>query len=359
LLWIGAATGAAKLYGLGQLHGLKSAVSYINSHGGMAGHQINLVLSDDGSDPTTAVTHLLNYLSTHPAPNAVWAGSESDETGALLPVLAQKKVFGYAQTDGPRLLESNAGAKYPYQFNPGGPPTLADQTAAAWFASEHFHKVGILQEQLDFTASETPVIAGLLHKEGIATAVATFGPTLTDVTPEVAALKSDGADALFVEVLGPADGYALLGRAKLGWAVPVLGDEAFAAIDATKLVPAADLKQVSILADRAAPASANYPAVKLFKSYMDPTGGVGGDGISSEAAAWDSTMTVYTAAKQANAITTPALAQAMDNLQTTVEPYYVTVHAEQFNSNTHEDAAATPADYTVIPAGPFVDGQVQ
>jgi hypothetical protein len=81
------ATGAGKLYGLGQLHGLKEAVAYANSHGGMAGHPIQLILSDDGTDPTTPVNKL---LSSNGAPDAVWAGSESDETGALLPVLAHQ-----------------------------------------------------------------------------------------------------------------------------------------------------------------------------------------------------------------------------------------------------------------------------
>jgi branched-chain amino acid transport system substrate-binding protein len=358
LLWIGAATGPFKLYGLGQLHGLKEAVAYVNSHGGMAGHPIKLILKDDGSDATTAVSDLISYVASNGAPNAVWAGSESTETGALLPVLAQKKIFGYAQTDGPHLLQANASAKYPYQFNPGGTVSIGYATAASWFKAHNIHKVGILQEELDYTAAETPPVVADLRKDGISSTVATFAPTLTDVTPEMSELKSAGADAVYAEALGPAAGYALTARAKLGWNVPTLGDAAFAAIDVSKLVPAADMKQVYLLEARGNVAGAHYPGVELFKSYMDKTGGIGGDGLASEAGAWDATLTVYTAAQQAGAITPPALKNALEHMQNPVQPYYVGASGEEFTPYDHEDVTGSPSDDVVIPAGPWVDGQV-
>jgi branched-chain amino acid transport system substrate-binding protein len=360
LLWVGAATGPSNLYGLGQLHAMKEAVAYINSHGGMAGHQIKLVLKDDGSDPTNAVSGLLSYVASHGPPDAVWAGSESNETGALLPVLAQRKIFGYAQTDGPRLLRADASAKFPYEFDPSPTPSLIDLAAASWLKEKHFHKVGILQEQLDYTTSETPLLAGYLRKEGISDTVATFAPTLTDVTPEVSELKSAGADVVFAEALGPAAGYTLAARAKLGWNVPVLGDGAFSSNDVTKLVPASDLTQLYLLeSGRGASASAHYPALDLFKSYMDKTGGIGADGIGSEAAAWDATMTVYTAARQAGATTPAALANALEHMRSPVQPYYVNERAEAFSSTDHENVDAKAADNTVLPVGPLVDGQVK
>ena len=144
LLWIGDRSGATKLYGLGELHGLESAVDYINANGGMAGHHIDLILDDDGGMATTAVTDLIKYLSSHPAPNAVWAGTESDETGALLPVLQQHHILGYAQTDGPDLLQNGSAQKLSDEFDPGSPKQVADVAAAAWFKSKNFHKARTL-----------------------------------------------------------------------------------------------------------------------------------------------------------------------------------------------------------------------
>ena len=85
--------------------------------------------------------------------------------------------------------------------------------------------MGILQESLDYTSSETPLIQAALAKQHIPYATAAFPATATDVTPEMAALKSAGADAMFVEALGPAAGYALTaGRSLAGtrhfWATP-------------------------------------------------------------------------------------------------------------------------------------------
>ena len=361
LLWIGDRTGPTKLYGTGELHGLESSVDYINAHGGMAGHQIKLVLADDGGSPSTAVSDLIKYLSSHPAPNAVWAGTESDETGALFPVLQQHKILALRPTDGPDLLANgSAREKYPDEFDPGSPKAVADIAAAAWFKSKGIKKVGILQESLDYTSSETPLIVAALEKQHIAYVTAAFPATATDVTPEVSALKSAGADAVFAEALGPAAGYALSARAKLGWSAPLLGDPAFVAIDVTTLVPKADLGNVFLLDDRASPVSASYTGLNEFKAEEGKLfGGVGGDGIDSEASSWDATMVIYTAANQAKSIDTSALVSALQNLQTTTEPYYVTVHSEQFTATDHENVAAAPDDETVIPAGPFVDGQVK
>ena len=68
-------------------------------------------------------------------------------------------------------------------------------------------------------------------------------------------------------------------------------------------------------------------------------------------------MVIYNAANQAKSISTGALVSALQNLTTTTEPCYVTVHSEQFTTSDHENVAASPADEVVIPVGPFVNGQ--
>lgn len=358
LLWIGALSGQTQLIGQAQLHGTKAAIAYVNAHGGMAGQRVELIVKDDGGAPTTAVTDLVSYLGSNAPPAAVFAGSESTETGALFPVLARRKVFGYAETD-EGLLAANASEKFPYEFNPGRHPSTYDLAAAQWFKARNVRKVGILQEALDYTTAETPLIAAELRQKGIGSTVATFPATLTDLTPEMSKLKSAGADAVYLETLGPADGYALSARTKLGWNAPALGDAAFSAIDVTKLVPASDIKNVYLLAAHESVANSNYPAITLFKTYIAHAGGINGAGLASTSTPWDDLLTVYTAARQAGTTTPAALTTAMEHMRHPAQPYYVGPRSEGFSASDHENVYNVAGDQVVIPVGPFTaDGQV-
>ena len=325
----------------------------------MAGHPVKIVSEDDGTDPSIAVQDLLKYVGAHGKPHAVWAGTESDDTQALFPVLKRYGILGYAATDGSDLLQSSAQANYPDEFTPADSKRLPDVLAAQWFKSRNLHKVGILQEAVAYTESETPLIEAALRQQGIGYSVSTISPTATDVTPEMSALKSSGADAVFAEAVGPPAGYVLAGRATVGWNVPVLGDFAFAAIDVTKLVPKSDLGSVYLVDGRCAPASASYTGIKLMKQYYAKLGFmVGAGGICSEAAGWDGTMMLYTAAQQSGSIAMSDLASTLQALKTPAEPYYVEMHAVSFTANTHENASGSPSDFVVIPIGPWIGGQV-
>jgi branched-chain amino acid transport system substrate-binding protein len=358
ILWIGAFTGDQKLYGAGQYQGGQAAAAYINAHGGMAGHPVKLIKVDDGTDPTTAVQDLLKYTSSNAAPDAVWAGTESDDTQALFPTLQRKGLIGYAATDGPNMLQAGAHAKYPNQFSAADNKSVADGLAAQWFKSHGAHKVGILEEAVSYATSETPLIESALKSQGLDSTVASVSATATDVTPEISKLKAAGADAIFAEVVGPPAGYVLKARAKNGWNAPVLGDLAFAAIDVTTLAPKEDLKNVYTLAQHSMPVNASYQGLNLFKQYYKQLGFTpGADGLSTEAAGWDGTMALYTAAKQANSVDKDKLSAALESLQ--AAPYYVDDKNESFTTDTHENASASPADFVVIPVGPWVAGQVK
>lgn len=360
LLFIGDLSGPTKLLGSEELGGLKAAADYINGHGGMSGHKVTIETSNDGGEPTAAVSGLIKYLTSNPAPDMVWAGSESGETSALLPVLAKRKILSESSTDGEQLLRAEASEKYPNQFDSSSSIAPLDAKAATWFKGLGVHKVGILEESLAYTQGETPFTKKALEEAGIQFTVASFPATATSVTAELAKLRGEGAEAVYAEALGPAAGYTLKGRAQIGWKAPLLGDLAFAAEDLTTLVPAADLAGVSLVVAHDQPSTASSPGIAAFKQYDAPYGDLTA-GINTASEAWDGLIVVNAAAKQAHSIELDPLTSALENLTPSSgaeAPLFATYPRIGYTAEDHENVQAEPADFPVIKPGPVKGGQV-
>jgi branched-chain amino acid transport system substrate-binding protein len=358
VLYIGDLSGETKLLGSEELDGMKAAATYVNQTGGVDGHRVAIVTANDGGTASTAVSVLLRYLSGHSAPNMVWAGSESGETAALLPVLAKRHLLSVATTDGSQMLKADSSAKYPDQFSVLGSDAPLDAQAAMWLKRHGAHKVGILQETLDYTASETPFMSAALKKVGLPGVIVQVPATATDYTPELSQLRSDGADAIYAELLPPASGYALKARAGLAWKAPLVGDEAFSAVDLTTLVPAADLDGVHLAVAYDSPADADSPGVAMFKKYYAPFGAPVA-GISTPSAAWDGLVVVRAAAKQAGSASPSVIAATLQHLKAPAEtsPFTNAPHLG-YTSGDHENALAVPSDYPIITPGPLKNGQI-
>ena len=98
-----------------------------------------------------------------------------------------------------------------------------------------FKRVGLLAESNADTQNETGLIAQYLKGDGIRSDTETFPATAVSVTPEFAALKSDGDDALFAAAFGPAVGYAAKAHSDFDPSVPLIFDEDAASSDITKV----------------------------------------------------------------------------------------------------------------------------
>ena len=66
-LFIGDTSGPTKVIGTTHLAGLEAAAAYYNAQGGIDGHKITIHHYSDNNDSTTAVSDLVQYLSSNPA----------------------------------------------------------------------------------------------------------------------------------------------------------------------------------------------------------------------------------------------------------------------------------------------------
>lgn len=361
VLGITAQSGAFAAYGGADVASLKAAAAYLNANGGILGHKVQVTIENDNSAPATAVSLVQQYLSDNPAPNDVYPGSESTETQALFPLLAQKNLLAMAGSSGFTELETG---KYPDIFSPLGPATESLTALVADLKSKGYKSVGLLVEGLEFTQGEVAPLTADLKSAGISYHVSDFQPTALDLTSEVSQLKADSPDALVVLAISASAGYALKARAQLGWNVPVVGDLAFGDTSLTSLVPASDLQGVQAViygSSKYLTPSEYPPGLSTFLKYMQPymTSTISGLPMVTLGRAWDGLMAIAAAAKQANSIDASAISKALEDFGDTSDPNFVVFPKIGFTPSYHENTLTTIADYPVVQVGSIVGGMLK
>jgi branched-chain amino acid transport system substrate-binding protein len=361
ILYIGDLTGPTKLFGEQDWRGLQASAAYWNARGGIAGHKIVLTSMSDNGDATTAVSDLLQYVSSHPKPDWVYGGSESDELEALIPVLKRENLMAGGLNDGTLECGSNAATNCPTAFWLGSTEAVETQAVANYMKAHGYKKVGLLEQVLAYTESEGASLQKALTADGISSTVATFPSTQVSLTPEVAKLKGQGADVLFVAALGAPAGYAADARADLNYNVPIVYDLASSSADLTKLIKASELHNTTEEIFRSNNASLNLPGAAAFQAALKPYGGVPADGaLDTLAFAWDDLVALHDAGQQAGSDSPSALEAAENNLNSAgqSDPLYLLDPHVKWTPSDHDNSAGTPADFYIVPVGPVVNGQV-
>jgi branched-chain amino acid transport system substrate-binding protein len=357
VLWLGDLTGPAKVFGQVQLTGLEGAAAYYNANGGIDGHKVVVTHVSDNSDPSTAVSELLQQLGSSP-PTMIWGGSVAGDIAGTIPLIAKRRVFTIAENDGNHQCMTNASVTCPTEWTLGDPSIDPMLTLAAWLKQKGFKKVGLLQETDTLSEAETPDFVQAVSEAGIAHSIATFPATAVDLTPQMSELKSAGVDAVFMEALGAPAGYALEARAKLGWNVPMSFDIAASSLDLTKLVPPADIanayEDIFYEQDPSDPS----PGIPAMFKWTKPYGTVGPAALDTMSVGWDALVALNDAVKEdGNNLSVNALDAAMLRI-TPTDPLRTFSRRLGFSTSDHENVLGATDDFEIVPAGPVVNGQV-
>ncbi|HEY4279627.1 MAG TPA: ABC transporter substrate-binding protein [Conexibacter sp.] len=352
-------TGPLKAYGQQDLNGLKSVIDYLNANGGMLGQRIELDTVSSNGDTATAVSNLLRYLTSNSAPDFVFSGTAGNEVSALIPILARRGLLSASVNDGANQCARDSQTACPTFFTVAAPSNVPQEAVARFFKDRGARTVGILEANEAFTQTETPAIQAALRREGISTVEAKFPSTATDLTSQVQQLQSDGADAIYAEVLGAPAGYAAAARAKLGWDAPLVFDVAASSVDLTRLADPSQLRNAYEVVFRTNDPSQRLAGLPLLVRGAERYGGVGG-GVPVDVAAfpWDDMLTVAAGVRAARSFDPKAIMAALERTAVT-DPNLLLSSTVQLTPDIHENTAGTPADYPVIAVGPIRDGQVQ
>jgi branched-chain amino acid transport system substrate-binding protein len=188
-------TGAFAASGNYVAQGTKIAEEEINKAGGVLGKKIQLIIEDNKSNPTEAVTTVEKLIEQDKVPLLIGAWS-STLTLAVMPKLQEYKV--------PMIVETSSSGKIttsgnPYVFRIS--PTSAMEAKAFQPLAKKIgiKKAAFLYTNNDFGIGSADEYSKMLKENGVEIGVReTMDPAATDFSAQLAKIKASGADTLFV-----------------------------------------------------------------------------------------------------------------------------------------------------------------
>lgn len=351
-------SGANQAIGQATKNALEVAADGINKSGGINGRRVALSYADDQADPTKAVSLLQAAISAQ-KPDAVVAGSSSNETLAMLPALSRAKIMNIGTTSSIKIDDPN---QYPYTFRPNDRPTVLAKADAEQFAHLGYKKVALLAPDSAIGISNSGVNSDALNAVGLSSVTIKFDPAGLDMSAPVAQLKGSGAQAALVISAGPAaaGGLILDARAKVGLSSMPFYFDAGLTADITKLVPAAELANAFICTYAVSvnqQGAGATPSMKDFVAALKAKGPIVSTMLASTAAS-DALTILQVGADAARSTDPDKMKAALENLEGTSSGTWKTFNQIKWSSSSHFNTASQTSDYVIVPVGPLVDGQI-
>jgi branched-chain amino acid transport system substrate-binding protein len=203
----------------------KAAVTVVNKSGGVNGHKVVLQTANTNSAATTAVTKLESAENGSTKPNMVIFGNASPESSALLPIAKQDKVLTFNQA--PTTTSGKASA-FPYNFDLSPSTTNYVRAFVSYTKGKGAKKVAIFAGNDAYGTA----IGKSMNKEAKAdgltvTDSVNYKVTALTFTSTLSALQSSKPQLVWADAYGAPAGYMMQDLQKIGWTVPVLGDDSF------------------------------------------------------------------------------------------------------------------------------------
>jgi branched-chain amino acid transport system substrate-binding protein len=360
VLAITALSGPLAAVGTPQMQAVKAAVNYLNSQGGISGHEVKLTISDDASDASKAVSILQQALTSGSKPNLVLPGASSNETLAMLPVLNRNKILSIASTGAAAISDP---AKYPYSFGGSFTPDAAPGGIARYVVGKGYKKVGVLRANDAYGTPWFGFLSDALSKAGVTVVESAYDPTSVDLSPDLGKLNSANPDAIVAEGFGAPVGAIYAARAKLGnYSIPLIADNTISSGNPWKLANNPAALQNSVLevyaVQQAGGADQKRPAVQTMLSWVQKLGPLTA-GISLYALEWDIFQSVNAAVRAAGSTDPVKVAPALESLQAGQGAWAQNLGDPPGYTASVHFAKPNPANYLFIKPGPLVAGSIK
>lgn len=218
---IASLSGPAADIGGDQLTGLELAAEELNAAEGLLGRPIELVVKDDGGDPTKA-SQAMRELVDEEEVAIVFGPTLSSPTLAAAPTAMDAGVLEFSTSVAPELGDP---AEYPYFFRVSPVATLQAEDFLQYIEASGWTKPGMIAVNNALGSTNVDAFNAVAEEAGVEVAGAEYAESgATDVTPQLTNLRDAGADVVLVFATATPDQVAAVGgRNALGWEVPMLG----------------------------------------------------------------------------------------------------------------------------------------
>jgi len=341
--------------GTAAVYGVEAAANVLNAtQGGILGHKVKVEVLNNQGNPSTAASLLEQRLSSGAKPDMIEPGSISTEGVVEVPIASAAGILSVGTPNDQSL---DNPSKYPYEFFMSPSSALPQQSLMGYLKSKGYTTVGMIYSTDAYGASVGQATIAAAKQAGITLDTVTYNDTDLNMTAELQKLQADHPQALYVQGFGSPPGIVLQNVYALGWKVPVIGDQTTAATPEIAQDSGKPYEQGLLLQTLGLDQySASEPAaVKNYISAIKKFGPIDSL-LATTSFQYDSLMVVAQAAKQANSISTAAIAKALENLKQPGDPLWVTL--SQYNYSAADHAPTSPASsWVVVPASALTDGQ--
>ncbi|MDF1478502.1 ABC transporter substrate-binding protein [Leifsonia sp. H3M29-4] len=205
----------------------KASAQVINEEGGILGREVVVTVVDDTGDPTTAVTKLREAINSDTPPDLVLNSGPSTVADAMLPIIAQAGIMSF--NIGPTATSSDPSA-FPLNFDLSPGPAQYAKGFVEHMEAEGYETVGIIHGSSSYGETFGAIMEETLTKAGFDVLKnEEYDVASLDMTPQLETIKAENPDALVLDAYGAPLGYVLQGIEKLGWDVPIVGNNSVAA----------------------------------------------------------------------------------------------------------------------------------
>lgn len=205
-------TGQGSFLGSREAKALKGLVAYLNTKGGVDGHQIQLEIQDNQSSPSTSVSIATQWVSQ---------GVPFIFNGSI--AAAAKAVDALAGKSGPviwDLTPVNPAPPNSYIFSSGISYKLDLEAVLNMLKAKGLTKIAFLNTTDVSGASGWPVMQSLLSEQSNSgfkiVSHQTYDPTAVNVTTQMSVIKAANPQALVIWATGAPFGTALQAQKQLG-----------------------------------------------------------------------------------------------------------------------------------------------
>jgi branched-chain amino acid transport system substrate-binding protein len=167
--------------------------NFLNKQGGIAGHQIQLVIENNQSDPTVAVTAAKKLVSEGVVAT-FYNGSTAEAKDQVVAIEQKAKIIGIA----PEALETyDSPTQNPYYFSDNALNSQVTAALAAFAKTKSFDDFGVLSDSSPQAKDYVTEFAKSAATNGLKISSSTSYPsTATTMTTQLSTLKEAGAKTL-------------------------------------------------------------------------------------------------------------------------------------------------------------------
>lgn len=213
--------------GVPQRDAVTAVVNDINSRGGIGGHLLQLVVFDDGTNPTEAVRGTIQLIQMDKVVAIVGPTSGSSAL-ALAPVAARSKVPVASNVASVPVI-SKTNNFYPWVFRAQPDDTVTTASMLQRLAASGTKRIGIFYQEDAYGKFTADFVSDAASRYGLeVVAKVTSSLAATDLTAQATKLRNAGAEAVIVQVSPPtlAASFARAAR-QVGLTAPLWGGIGF------------------------------------------------------------------------------------------------------------------------------------